>query len=182
MPGSRVEVWCEDRRHEQFARELLSTQFSVHRKRMNIHVAPRGEGSAAQWVIKQYQIVEARAHAVRHQERLGFLVMVDGDQVGRAKRMQGLCGGPDRRERADRIAICIPTWSIETWVLWLTDGQRHARRLDEKESYRNVVDEREYGRLVRCAVQAWDPPRPEESATLPSLDASRVELRRLPPP
>ena len=111
--STRFEVWCEDRAQEQFARELL-THLGAPRKKISFNVAPRGRGAASDWVLEQYRVVRHRARAVRNsQPHLGFLVVIDGDDAGCAKRKVQLDakGGP--RDKGDRIAQWVPTWSIE---------------------------------------------------------------------
>jgi len=91
--------------------------------------------------------------------------------------MGQLCGQPDERDAADRIAIWVPTWSIETWLLWLNGD--HA--IDESTSLKNRVADDQQGRqLAKKAAEAWEPAHPEESESLPSLAAARIELLRLP--
>ena len=175
--GCRVQVWCEDRRQEQFVRSLLD-RIGFDRRRVYFSTAPRGAGAASQWVIARYSgEVSTKVRATRNQANLGFLVIVDGDDQGLDGRKQSLCGEPDGRKAADRIAIWVPTWSVETWILWLC-GDSSVR---EDMSFKNKIrGDQEYKRLVQQSVEGWDPSRPDERDSIPSLAAARDELTRLP--
>jgi hypothetical protein len=173
-------VWCEDRQHEQFAREFLTRRLGIARRDIEFQTAPKGQGAAAQWVVKQYPQVVLRARAARNQARRGFLVIVDGNSVGLTARLRSLCGEPDLRGQSDRIAIWVPTWSVETWVLWLCRRQIEGGDVSETQSYKTDIDPDEYGALAVQAVGGWDPPRPEEAKALPALATARRETARLP--
>jgi hypothetical protein len=177
---ARIRVWCEDRQHEQLARELLSRRLQVERRRISFEIAPKGKGAASQWVISRYPDVEKKARQTRHQGLLGFLVIVDGDNQGLRQRKRDLCGDPDRRQDNDRIAIWVPTWSVETWILWLCRQQVDNHEVDEARSYKGVIDAGGFNDRVGQAVAAWEPPRTDEVARLPALDDARHELERLP--
>jgi hypothetical protein len=107
-------------------------------------------------------------------------VIVDGDNKGLRQRKRDLCGDPDRREDNDRIAIWVPTWSVETWILWLCQEQVGNQEVDEARSYKGEIDPSSFNDKVRQAVEAWEPPRIDEATRLPSLDDGRRELERLP--
>ena len=172
----RVRVWCEDPRQEQFVRELFR-RFGFDRRSVRVKHAPDGRGSASQWVITRYsEEVIRQARATRNQANLGFLVMVDGDNQGVVARKKTLCGVPDQRAPGERIAICVPTWSIETWLLWLC-GETGIR---EDTSYKRQVAEEDCRRLVKEAVDAWESIREDEDESVPSLAAARSEVIRLP--
>ncbi|MEK7704092.1 MAG: hypothetical protein AAB426_03970 [Myxococcota bacterium] len=182
MPSDapRIEVWCEDRSHERFARELLTARYRVNARRLFFHVAPSGGGSASQWVIAQYPEVRKRARSKVRQLRLGFLVMIDGDSVGRASRMSALdeAGGP--RTNADHIAVFVPTWSIETWLVWLSGDSQNRAAVTEAASYKAQVQRDDFARTAVVAVAAWEPMMADETMNVPSLTAARGEATRLP--
>ena len=168
---TRVIVWCEDREHELFVRRLLE-KLGVDRRCMTFHIAPRGRGSAAEWVLAQYRNVRDKAQAVRHQARLGFLIVVDGDASGFLGRQKQLSHRGGQRDEAERIGVWIPTWSIETWVLWLCGSA-----VSETTPFKNACDFRS---LIGKAIDAWATPLNDEATTVPSLAAARRELSRLP--
>lgn len=177
MPSDRrhLEVWCEDDAHRQFVRKFFQQRFGLGPRDLDVKAAPQGRGSAAQWVTANYPTVVGRARAARNQAHRGFLVMLDGDNEGFRTRKDRLCGRPDQRERSDRVAIWVPTWSVETWVLWL-----HGDSVTEDESYKESPRANDLGALAADAVKRWEPSRPDEATTVPSLADARVELRRLP--
>lgn len=167
----RVRVCCEDRQHEAFARELLQSRFNVRARDMHFAVAPAGKGAASAWVAKQYADVQLEARATKHQATLCFLVIVDGDNIGTAARIKMI--GANNRAPSDRIAVLVPTWSIETWLLWLS-----GKLVSESQSYKQQLDGAAFRREVRAAVNAWPLERVEEKESIPSLVAARVELKR----
>ncbi len=175
--SSRIQVVCEDARHERFVIRLLTEQFGLDRKRIDIQKAPHGKGSAADWVTAKFSTVEEKARKAKHQRGLGFVVIVDGDEKGWIQRVRSLVGDPDRRSEDDRIAICTPTWSVETWILWLS-GKRPD--IDETTKCKNDIQDKEFETLLRRAVDLWHSAPREEADKLPSLHAARSELKRLP--
>lgn len=176
---ARIEVWCEDHAQERFARALLTGHFGLDRRRITFHIAPSGQGSASQWVSLKYRDALRLARVKRHQQRLGFLVIVDGDNVGRIERMRALAGAPDVRPDADRIAIWVPTWSIETWIMWLAKEPVEPP-LDEARSIKELANHRGFARLLGAAILGWEPPHREEQSRVPSLTDARREMYRLP--
>lgn len=166
----RFEIWCEDRQHERFAREVLVC-VGIDRRRMVFNVAPSGRGDASVWVRKQCGQVARRVSATSHQRGLRFLVVVDGDSGGSAERLKQIdtamgLGG------VDRVARWAPTWSIETWVLWLTGN----RQVDESAPLKAQCD---FNTGFRAAARAWQSPRADEASQVPSLASARNELVRV---
>lgn len=176
MPSkARIRVWCEDREHESFIRSLFES-LGVGRKSLHIIPAPRGTGSASNWVIKRYPELLREARASKHQADLGFLVVVDRDNYGPARRRQQLreeSGG--QGDTNERIAVLVPTWSIETWVLWLTGAE-----VNEATSVKDRLDSMEFRGRLGQAVRAWASPSTNEATAVPSLNAARAELKKLP--
>ena len=153
-------------------------------------VAPKGHGSAEQWVRKQLP-EEARKHRrqANYQAHLALVVMTDGDCTGVVGRQAAFDAelssqGQDERQPSERIAYLVPTWSIETWLAGLCDVATELGGVDEVTAYKDLAAFRrllDAGRVsVRLAVSAWTPSRPAEDATVPSLLAGRRELERLP--
>lgn len=179
----RLRIWCEDHAQERFARELFQTRFGVDRRRLTFMVAPHGKGAASRWVIRQNEDeVRRQVRATRSQQGLGFLLMVDGDNVGWRNRLETLVGNSGSREQGDRLAVWAPTWSVETWVLYLCDEQLDGRVIDESRSFKQTIAQRGgfTQDLLRRAARAWDPPRATERNDVPSLAQAREELMRLP--
>jgi len=168
----RIRVWCEDDRHERFVRQLLADVFSIDRRAVRVAKAPKGEGAASAWVRRRYydEVLPTYRRVHHQQPRLGFLVMVDGDNAGFQSRLRDL--EADRRASGDRIAILAPTWSVETWVLWLA-----GESVTETEQTRGRLSS-DFAERLRSAIAQWTPPQKNE---LPSLASARIELdNRLP--
>lgn len=177
MGKFRVRVWCEDREHESFVRALFES-FGFERRDLVVNVSPRGLGSAFSWVIQNYPRVRAEARATINQANLGFLLVVDGDNAGVNGRLQALDPTPNAgRAEGDRIAILVPTWSIETWTIWLQGTD-----IDETAPRKAALDTKKFRESLATAIAAWDPSRADEAEKVPSLTAARRELARLPRP
>jgi hypothetical protein len=139
--------------------------------------------------VREQYVREVKAHRsqANHQPNLALLVATDGDRFGVEKRKQSLDqalldAGLTARGPLERVAICVPTWSIETWLAWLCQCS-HLDAVDEHTRYKN--DPRfsrcEEQQLISCkrAVDAWsEPPRPEELAVVPSLTDGRAEIQQ----
>lgn len=169
--GVRVRVWCEDDRHEQFARQLLA-KFGIERRSMQVNKAPKGEGAASAWVTKRYhdEVLPTYRRVQNHQAGLGFLVIVDGDDIGFQGRLSALKA--DERAPSDRIAILAPTWSVETWVLWLS-----GESVTESEKTKLRLSHSEFGERLKAGIAGWDHSRDDE---LPAITNARTELAKLP--
>ena len=178
--GVQVVILCEDKAHERFFRKLV--QRLGHRL-IRVEVAPSGEGDASQWVLA-HVAGEVRAHrSYANHLSSGLVVVVDGDDKGVARRKQSVddtlhAAGLDRRGRGETILIAVPTWSIETWLLWLCG----VRDLNEEESLKDRGKQEEGKGVVSvsAAVEAWmAPPDPNEPTVVPSLSDGRLEMDRL---
>lgn len=170
--GTRIRVLCEDGQHEAFVRRLLEDVFHIDRRAIDVEKAPKGEGAASSWVVRRYNDKVVSAHRqTRNQRGLGFVVMVDGDNVGFKDRLAALQS--EKRAPEDRIAMLAPTWSIETWILWL-----RGEAVGEGEQTKGRLSSDEFRRVLKDAIARWQaPPRQGE---LPSLTHGRLELERLP--
>ncbi|MEM6730300.1 MAG: hypothetical protein AAF658_02020 [Myxococcota bacterium] len=143
---------------------------------MRMTVAPDGKGSAAQWVESQFHEFVKRARSKSYQRRLGFLCVIDGDHEGFSPRKARLS---ESRADAARIAIWVPTWSIETWVWWLSSRDGIVDDSFERRSLRDRVTPR-WSRLLPIAADRFLEIDEREEELAPSLTDARSELRRLP--
>lgn len=171
----RGRLICEDRRQEAFFRRLLEPIFGT---RLNVQISPAGEGAASAWVLKQYPVHVREWVRRRPDERVALVASVDGDAAGTAARMaqtaQALgAAGEAPRQPAERIAICAPTWSIETWLLFLA-GEPD---VVESESLKQRFERGEGADLDVLAKRL----REAQSSPLPSIQAAIVELKRVRP-
>jgi len=133
--------------------------------------APAGEGAASNWVMRRYHDVALPLYRkVCHQTRLVFFIVVDGDNVGCAGRLKAL--DANGREDSDRIVLLAPTWSIETWILWL-----NGEEVSESEQTKQRLSDSQFRERMKTAVGLWEaPPRTGE---LSSLATARIELKRI---
>lgn len=179
----RLRVLCEDRKTENLVRRLCDA-WGIGYREARISVAPSVRGAASAWVLAQYADHLAGFRAVaNHQLELGLLVVVDGDSQGvvaRKSTLEARAGGASGRRGAprgkgERVAIWVPTWSVETWLLWL--GGEHS--VDEATSYK--ADDRVRSESVsRAAGEALAEFLRGRKPGLASLDDARVETARLP--
>jgi hypothetical protein len=173
----QIVLLCEDAQHEAFARRFLETQ-GWSTRRIRVEKASRGGGSAEQFVRERFPI-ELAAYR-RAQGRVGqaLIVFIDGDSdgvAGRLAQMDAGCNtaGQPPRGAGERVAIFVPTRSIETWFAYL-DG----KTVDEaRSSYPRLERERDCARHVEelarmCSVRRLRQPAPS------SLEAACDEYHR----
>jgi hypothetical protein len=173
----RCLLLCEDIEQERLFRPILERHFR------RIYVEARKPHGGASFVL---QHVERLADYIRqhHQEAVGLLVVIDGDTAGLQGRLEairaaaGSAGAPWEK----RIAVCVPSRTVETWEMWLCG----AREVDEQTEYKGIFHrEVERGAMsARKAVEAWFAPlTPEAQQTeethLPALAHGRKEVARL---
>lgn len=192
MSWDRVMLLGEDVAHRQFLRELCA---KLNWRVIDEAFAPRSGGAASGWVIRQFpqRLAELRAGY----QDLGLVVAIDGDNVGRSGRIEALrkaCDEANTGPRLDRdpVALLVPTWSIDTWLLFF--HQREVILETEKsklKAKRLFVRPKGYG---APGVPTADAPllirkRPLEALTagflatkshpkLPSIDSAREDLAR----
>lgn len=170
----RAILLCEDRRHERFFREVIArSAWQV----AAIRTAPQGQGSAEAWVRKQYPDALRLLRAKAHQRSLCLIVVTDGDAMGLARRKESLqaelaTSGQAPKRPEERVALCIPTWSIETWLLALRGTPALSEGRSYKADYREA-DRREPGLAGRLWCEQ------EGACALPSCLDARIELNRL---
>jgi hypothetical protein len=112
-------------------------------------------------------------------QRLGLVAIRDGDAVGLAGRKVELeeeldSHGLERRSPSERIATPVPTWSIETWLLFLNGHNVVETESLVKEYESHYRDEEELA--IRNAADAWV----ERTNRDPnSLQDGKLEMGRL---
>lgn len=180
-PPVRTVLLCEDRTQEHFFRRLCA---ELGLRAVRVEVAPAGGGSGEQWVRRQYPGEVKRLRA-QGRERVALLAATDGDRFGVSQRKESFAqalaeAGQAARAADERIAVCVPTWSIETWFAWLGGIEG----LDEETAYKGRAFAGAQGGVLTPsqAALAWrSGPRAREAEVVPSLDDARLELRRLTP-
>ncbi|NIA15923.1 MAG: hypothetical protein GWP08_17815 [Nitrospiraceae bacterium] len=109
---------------------------------------------------------------------VALLTATDADQQSVAERRQGLADSLRRanlpeREKDERIALWIPKWNIETWLLHLT-----GHRVTEDKNYKQQAGHPDYNvaaaRFVSLFHGSGEGPSP-----LPALEAAFVETQRI---
>lgn len=173
----RVTVLCEDRMHEHFVRKLCEGYGLTP---VRVQIAPKGRGSAEEWVRKRFPDEVKRLRQHRH-EHIALITITDGDRFGVTERLQGFASalaenGLPARTNDDHLAILVPTWSIETWLLWLC-GEVD---VGETVSYKNTPKWRQAEASPTTAAERYFvAPGQDEPVRVPALCAARAEMQRL---
>ena len=187
MPSDRGRfrgtVLSEDPRTERFFRELLG-RLGFNKNKLRYRTAPKGRGDAKAWIRAESQYpTEVTVLRRRRGQNVFLITILDGDNTNPTTRKAELdhsltVHGLRVREDGERIAIPVPTWSIETWLLALlgngTVTELQSRKFDFERLYRG----REEGTALRDAAQAWSA-RAEHIPSVPSLADSKSEVSRL---
>jgi hypothetical protein len=177
-------VLCEDDTQRRFL-EALCERWGIGARERRVAPLARGRGAAEMWVRRHYA-QWVRTLRAMGRRRAGLLVAVDGDRHGVERRRRQLEqalreAGLPARGADEAIALCVPTWSIETWLLWLTgDGQ-----VSEDEPYKETpryrrAAEADVATTRRAAEAFVAGPRDGEAERVPSLTDARREVERLP--
>lgn len=175
----RLDVITEDERTQSFVQRIL-VRLGFDKRRLTPHVKPRfGLGAGEAWVRARY--VE-RVRACRSRmayQYIGVVAVIDGDRFGLRDRLATLDEALRDDELSARasdepIAVLVPSWSIETWLLALL-----GEPVDEAEARKHEFEKRLRARrereLIREAAEAWE----SRPVALPALHAARAELERL---
>lgn len=174
----RITILCEDREQERFLRALCE-RLGLYVER--IERPPPGTGSAEQWVRVHYP-PEVRIHRAKaNHVSIGLIVAIDGNSKGLTYRKKQLeealtAAELELRGAQERVAVVVPTWSIETWLAWLCGF----RDIDEKQPYkeatwfRKAVADRSI--TPKKAAERWISARSE--SPLPSLADGYIEMDR----
>ncbi len=176
--GVRVTLLVEDRTLERFAREVLM-QLGFHRGELRVRVSPAGRGSAKQWVEEQYPIEVRACRRKANFQEVGLLVGVEADEKTVRQEFARLGAGladsklPDRDDK-ERIAIWIPKWHVETWILHLLGTE-----VDENRKYKTAVKNPDYRAVAKAFVDRFRGERGTDPKSLPSLQTALEETKRL---
>lgn len=184
-PRLRGVLLCEDQEHERFFRRLLVGRW-FGRSKLRVERIPNNEGAGDAWVLERYAR-EVRYARSKRGENYALVVAIDGDRFKLKKRLRQLDQKLTEerlptREGAERITVFVPTWSMETWELWLCG----ARDLDEERDFRRQFQKaQDRGEAsAKVAAEAWfrilsADEEAIERRKLPSLAAGRMEIGRL---
>jgi hypothetical protein len=181
--GIRGVVVVEDQRTQRFFLRLLSELGFTGR--FTFQIAPSGRGAAENWVL-QRAAPEVRALRARPHQRLGLILVRDGDNVGVLARKQQVdealaTAALSPRQIDERIVLPVPTWSVENWLLHLlgdNEVDENVRPASGGATWKERY-ERQHGDDERAAAlnaaAAWSRREP----ALPSVADGRAEMARL---
>ena len=167
---------CEDREHEMLFRPILEKIFGAHRVRLE----PRKSTGGVTFVLQQVDKVNRDLRRFPGEAR-GALIVVDGDESGLKGRLAEI-GQSARDELDERIAICVPSRTVETWELWLCGRRDLDETTQYKDEFRHQVAKGSMS--PRQAAKAWhaalsSKEQELEAATVPALVAGREQIARL---
>jgi hypothetical protein len=177
--GVRFTVLVEDRALERFVRECLYA-LGVHKREIRIVEYRAGRGSAKQRIDDEYAI-QVQAYRRRSTENIALVVGTDADDQTVQQRIQRLGevlqqAGRKARSPQERIAVWVPRWNIETWLLFLS-----GRQVDELANHKGQAREvdikaaaREFVRRFRQYVH-----NPDDENHLPSFVSAFEETKRI---
>jgi hypothetical protein len=189
-------VLAEDQRSGILFRRYVQRALDV--RKIRVESAPRGKGSAYDWVIQQYpkEVKEQRNRvSAKNQNNAVLLVHVDADNKTVVERAQQLedalrTNSAASRTQSERIAVCVPKRNTETWIHGLcgipVDETYDFKRDDEHRVATNqrkrdeVCGQRLGPATSRLYALTRDNARPAPDS-MPSVAAAVVELRRLEP-
>ena len=179
MPINRKQlrgtVLAEDARTERFFRSLLD-HLGFDKRKFYFKTAPKGSGDAGAWVRAQYPS-EVNLLRRKAYQRLCLVAVRDGDNEGVAVKKADLDAACPRHD-GERIAIPVPTWSIETWLLVLLGDDQ----IDESKSMKLYFEHLYPGKAERNAItsaaEAWLS-RGDNAVGCPSLEDGNIEILRL---
>ena len=186
MSWDRVILVGEDQAHREFLEGVCANLgWRVSQR----HFAPKGKGDASDWVLGQ---LPERLQELQY-PGLGLVVAVDGDNKGRAKRLNQItqkCADHDLPPLGSTIpvAILVPTWSIDTWALFFHKGRIISEAKASKLKAKNLFTQKPPGMEADSFTKSWkaDPLKKlvegflgtQSHPQLPSLDSSRKDLAR----
>jgi hypothetical protein len=154
---------------------------------MTIEVSPSGEGSAEQWVRKNFVRQARKCRARKTRASTGMFVMLDADNASVEEHWAELDRAlvaedqPKYDSVSDPIARLIPKWSIETWILFLSSNGTPERALNEDDPYKISRMPEEWSGLIPQASSTfshWSGSAAEHPKIL--LDSLRRGLDEIP--
>lgn len=174
----RCVLLCEDLEHERLFRPILE-------KLGPVRVVRGKKTGGFTFVFDTALEKEARYVRQRSQEAVGLLVVVDGDQVGRRGRLDQihevlrLAGFETKDKMPDRIAACIPSRNVETWLLWLGGRRELDEHTDYKMKRQSELKNVQWSQLLEAWFFPSDEQLQDEEKILPALASGRAEIDRL---
>jgi hypothetical protein len=173
----RVVILFEDQEQECFLRHLA--------KRLGLYplrfVNCQNNAGVLQSLGREVDALRERSY----QKNLGLVVVIDADAKGLQGRVAEVLAriaadtGAGGRGDAERIALVVPAWEIESWYVHLCVPA--ARPIDETKDYKPTPEWRELAKDVGASARQAAAARAEEAGRVdpPSLSAARAELGRV---
>ena len=173
----RVTVLVEDRALERLARGILLL-LGCQRRDISVEGYPVGHGSAKQWVEKEFPRV-VKEYRGKGREQVALLVATEADQQTITQRLNCLATTLadeklPARDDHERIALWIPKWNVETWILSLLGND-----IDEDHNYKHKVKKPDYKALAEAFVTRMRDFHNRETESLPSLEIAFKETSRM---
>lgn len=171
----RCELLCEDIAQEQFFRPILEHLFD------RVRVTRGAQRGGFTFVLAQAP--KSAAYIRRfYQEAVGLLIAIDGDVDGLQNRLRQIraaleAKGLDPKALEQRLAVCVPTRSIETLILWFQGRRDLDEQMDVKRQAKDKSDHRQVANQWFSFVS--EDQKAQEAAQLPSLAHGRQEIDRL---
>jgi hypothetical protein len=183
---SLVFVLAEDQRQKQFIYRFLVNAGVVSRQ-IRIEVSPSGEGSAEQWVRKNFARQAKKCRARNAHATTGMFVLLDADSRSVQEHQRELDAALAAENQSiidpasDPIARLIPKWSIETWILFLSSNGASEAPVREDRPYKSSKTEEQWNDLIPQALAtlySWS----RSAATLPEnlIDSLQRGLQEIP--
>jgi hypothetical protein len=122
-----------------------------------LHVSTAPPGAADAWVVGRYA-AEVRLHRSQaNHQQVSLVVLVDGDAHGVVGRHHQLANALHAdllspRTAGERIAVLVPTRSIEDWLSWLAGVEERDPERVKGLVKQGRLDPRAIG---RAAMERW---------------------------
>lgn len=178
----QVLLLCEDKHHERIARGVLKKRFGIGGRQFDPLplIAPSGREDASKWVLARY-VDAVRKHRALRSKKLPshrLVVVIDGDKHGLKARLgeldERLKNEHEKpRSDSDRIAVLVPCYHIETWLLWLCDRRDN---VDEARHLKDEFNQAERSGNASVDKAATALAKPHDPTDLPSIARARLEL------
>ena len=173
---SKIDVLCEDRQQEVFARHFLLS-CGINRYRIHYTTCPSGKQSGEQYVRQKYSMSVVSYRQVANQMTTGLVILIDADRMTVVQRLKSLeealtASGVTPRSPEERIGIFIPKRNIETWIYYLMGNP-----VNEDDEYRHLQNAGECKPYVEKLARNRRQPLPDGSP--PSLQTACDELPRI---
>jgi hypothetical protein len=147
MSRVRYILLGEDLSHARFLNELLKNVKGEFRADGRPIIAPKGQGSGAQFVKDRFAKEVQAFRSRKYQPNLGLIVIVDADQGTIGDRIRELKEALAKCEKdpigqQEPILLVIPKWCMETWVVHLING--NAKEIENCQIYKNRIESKDY--------------------------------------